>query len=254
MQSLLTELQAMSGANPTLFYPILPGYCWQDTARTVPAGKDDPVRVYDDIGGLNHHMIASADGRRGILREDGGLWRIETDGTDDAYATAGSVNFSGTDKLSIFLALRKTSDVISKLVLEFSTSASTNAGAFYVSAPDSVLTLRYAARVRGSAASSAIASTSVGTTPENAVIAVTASIPDDLVVIRRNGVAGTPDTTDKGTGNYGSYRFFHAARNDASLHFPGSTYSYAVASGIADAGLITQAEAYFASRCGVTLP
>ena len=59
---------------------------------------------------------------------------VRADGTDDFYTTA-STDFTGTDKVTVFAAVRKLSDAASGTVVELSSNAASNDGAFLLRAP-----------------------------------------------------------------------------------------------------------------------
>jgi hypothetical protein len=131
--------------------------------------------------------------------------------------------------VQVFGAVRKLSDATARLLVELSATVGANAGAFYVAAPEDVLR-RYATLSRGSAGSTGLQRadiTSAGSAPDTCVLTGSHDIAGDLSAIRRNGVAGTNGTADKGAGNFnpsGTYPLNVGARNGSSLFFNGNTY------------------------------
>ena len=60
---------------------------WQDAARTTPGAIDSPVGAIDDKTGNGNHMTQATAGSRPILRQNGSLFYLERDGTDDELFT-----------------------------------------------------------------------------------------------------------------------------------------------------------------------
>ena len=91
------------------------------------------------------------------------------------------------------------------------------------------------------------------TAPDTAVVTATHDIAGDLSTIRRNGVAGTNGTVDKGTGNFGNYTLYIGRRGGASLPFNGKLNQLTVLGRTPTAGEITNTESYIATKSGVVL-
>jgi hypothetical protein len=135
----------------------------------------------------------------------------------------GDINFTSTDKMSVFAGVRKLSDAATGILAELSSNTNLNNGAFFLTAPDNAIN-RYVSLARGTANSSTSQSATTGTTgaaPDTAVLSITHDIAGDLSTIRRNGVAGTNGTGDKGTGNFGNYPIFIGRRGGTTLPFNG---------------------------------
>jgi len=169
------------------------------------------------------------------------------DGTDDSLATA-SIDFSATDKMTVFAGARKLSDVVGMLT-ELSASNGANAGTFYLTTgSDSGISGTvngYTSTARGSATGT----TSQGAqiviaAPDTAVLASTHDIPGDLSTIRRNTVAGTSATGDKGTGNFGNYPLYIGRRGGTTLPLNGRLYSLIVRGAASTAAQIDSAEGW----------
>jgi hypothetical protein len=138
--------------------------------------------------------------------------------------STGSINFTATDKMTVWAGVRKLSDAVDGMLCELSTTFSTS-GAFYFTVPESSALISYAFLSRGTAAASSAqrASTvlSAYPAPITNVLAATGNIAGDLSTIRVNGVAGTNATGDQGSGNYGNYPLFIGARANTSVFFNG---------------------------------
>ena len=175
------------------------------------------------------------------------------DGVDDCLVSP-SIDFSGTDKMTVFAGARKVDDTV-RLVAELSENFNSNVGSYCVLSGEAGSTGWFSG-ARGSLGPSygSIAySTIVG--PDTAVLSISHDIPGDLSTIRRNGVAGTSGTADKGTGNFGNYPFYVGQRGAVSLPYKGFISALCTRGAATDAALVTSMEKWMAARTpGVTLP
>ena len=169
------------------------------------------------------------------------------DGSDDSMYTGGNLDLSGTDKVTVFAGVTKLSDAATTFVAETSAQADTNNGAFYLRAPNGA-TPTYDFLSRGTA-SGRVTPTGFAA-PISNVITCIANIGGDVTQIRVDGVIQTTDTTDQGTGNYGSYVLNVGRRNNASNPFNGRLYQLLVRGAATSDALITQAERYVFTKEG----
>ena len=144
------------------------------------------------------------------------------DGADDWMQTA-SVDFTGADKVTLAMALRKQSDALIGIAVELSADSNANVGTFALFAPISAGAGTIGARSKGTVAS-LDSSPAVYPAPASVVAVMQASIPDDLLALRFNGVAKTPVSSDQGTGTYGNYPIYFDRRGGASTTFGGRDY------------------------------
>jgi hypothetical protein len=239
------------------WYEPSPTTCFTDTARTTAAAVGDPVAGMTDLSGRGNHATQATLAQRPILRQSGALFYLECDGTDDGMVTS-SINFTATDKMSVFAGAQKLSDAAAAIVVELSADINSNAGSFYLSAPNTSGTgEQYATTSRGAAALAtgqvSLATANTVPAPDTAVLTGLHDIAGDSSILRRNGTAYTAGTADKGAGNFGNYPLFIGRRNGASLPFNGRIYSMIVLGRTATPAEITATEAYIALKTGVTL-
>jgi len=161
--------------------------------------------------------------------------RIKYDGIDDFLQTA-AVDFSATDKMTVWAGVRKLSDAAFSVLLELSATAATNNGSFVVFAPRAAG--NYGCSMRGTAIAGLVVSTY--TAPVSNVISLKLDIGATgylaEIVPRVNGATPTItniDGTDAGTGNFGNYSFYFGARAGTSLRFSGEVFSPEVIRGAA---------------------
>lgn len=178
---------------------------------------------------------------------------IQFDGVDDFFVTPTIT--PGTDKAQIFAGVRKLSDAAAGMIAEFSAGISTNAGSFYLTAPDTSPT-RYASASRGNASILVghATTTTLGDAPDTAVITTTHDISGDLSTIRRNTVSGTSGTADKGSGIFLAYPLYIGRRGGSTLPYNGILTSLVVRFGPnLSTSNINRAEYYVSEKTGVTL-
>jgi hypothetical protein len=181
---------------------------------------------------------------------------IKPNGSNQFMQT-NSINFTATDKMTVWQGVRKLSDAAAAILMELSTVAPANNGSFYVAAPDSSAT--YGFGLRGTASINRNASTY--TAPITNVFSTSYDIaqaaPATELTIRIN--AATPGTivnggaADAGTGNFGTWPAYFYMRAGTSLPFNGNDYGSIARGAASTAAQITNGEAYMAAKTGVTL-
>lgn len=255
--SLMSTL--LAGSAQLIAHPLEYGSMFQDRAGTTPVTEAGQLVGHClDAGGGGYHATAISDAARGVFREVDGIRYIEYNGVNTAYATP-ALPAPGVDKAQVFAGVRKLSDATA-ILLELSslTNLLANVGSFYVTAPEDA-SIEYASLSRGSAglaASQRANITGVGDAPDSAIITATHDISGDLSTIRRNGVAGTNGTGEKGAGNYnpeGTYPLYYGARAGTSFFFNGRSYAtlgpiVRFSTTNATAEQVAAAEAYYTAR------
>ena len=226
-----------------------------DTASTAVTG----TTVYLDGAQLEEASTASAYQRvvsEYDVTEAGvdSLWYLDFDGVDDGMATA-SIDFTSTDKMSVFAGVEKDSESQVGFILETSNNFSFNTGSLYMAVNSSSGTVDYEVTSRGTAtAVPALLATSDDAQPALAVISATHDISGDSSVLRVNGAQVDEAMADQGAGNFGDYPLNIGARNNAaSVFFDGRIYGLIVRGATSTAQEISDTETFLAARSGVTL-
>lgn len=165
---------------------------------------------------------------------------LKFDGVDDALATS-AINFTATDKMTVFAGLRKLSDAARGMVVELSATTASNNGSFALTAPNSVAG-NYAFESKGTVLTDAIAATY--TSPITSVVTGIGSIAADSNIIRVNGAQIDSDAGDQGTGNFGNYPLYVGSRGGTSVPFSGHIYSLIVRGAESAATQIVSVETY----------
>jgi hypothetical protein len=168
---------------------------------------------------------------------------LACDGSDDSLAT-GSINFTGTDKMTVVAGLLHNNVSATGVFLELSADAGSNAGTIAVYANVSSYSWRSGGSTRQTASPSAAP-------PVKNVFTGIGDISGDLAVARLNGAVASTNNADQGTGNYGNYQLFIGRRAGSSLSFNGRIHQLIIR-GAASTD-IAQAESFVAARTGVTL-
>lgn len=172
---------------------------------------------------------------------------LRTDGVDDCYQT-NAINFTGTDKMTVVAGVRKLSDATQEF-LGLSAVWTGSPGTFAAYSESGVV--QYASASRGSAAAAAnqVASVTSGyAAPVSTVLSSSHDIAGDLTTLRLNGVAQTPATGDKGTGNFGNYPLYFFRRGGTTLPFNGFYFGSLIIGRTLNASELALVERYMAQK------
>ena len=177
---------------------------------------------------------------------------VQYDGSDDSMSTA-AIDFTATDKMSVFAGVRKLSDAATAVLLEHSASIDNNNGTFLLTAPSGNGAVSHRFSSKGTVLVDAGAGT-FAVAPISSVLSGLGNISGDVVTLRRNGTQVAQSTLDQGTGNYGNYPMFIGRRNNATLPFNGKDYGILVVGKAVTPTEITDTETWLAAKTsGVTL-
>ena len=170
---------------------------------------------------------------------------LRFDGVDDALQT-GNIDFTSTDKMTVWAGVRKNSDAATGTVLELSASKNANNGVFALFAPLGVGAPDISWYSKGT--KEMLASSPSESAPVTRVITGIGNISGDISSIRLNGAIVNPQTVDQGTGNFGNYPLYIGARAGTSLYFNGSLYSLIVRGAQSSLSQIEATEAYIKQK------
>ena len=161
-----------------------------------------------------------------------------------------SINFTSTDKMTVWAGVRKLSDAALGMLFEFGPSVNTTIGTFSHILPDTTSLGSLGLDLRGNG-SSGIQRISTGSSPATFVSATVfdlagTTFDGERPTKRINGIAGTvlssAGATDTGGGNFGNYPLYLFARNQASLFFNGLAGPIIVRGAQSSAAEISNAE------------
>lgn len=176
------------------------------------------------------------------ITEDGqtDLWFLRSDGIDDFMETDG-IDFTGTDKMSVFTAVRKLSNKSVAMLVELSGRISGVTGAFHLlhDNGDDVF------RNKGTSESEARNSSPLA--PITQILIGLGDVSDVNSILRQNGVR-VPSIN-----KYGNHRLFIGAREGIVFFFKGNDYGLIVRGASSSVAEIANVEAYLAEKAGMTL-
>ena len=166
---------------------------------------------------------------------------LKANGTNTAMQT-NSVDFTGTDKMTVVAGVRKLSDAaIASTIFETSSSISSNNRTFGIFGPDGLNTGSYDFISRGTLLVPAIVSSGYSAPITNVLTGI-GDISGDSAILRVNGTQAASSTADQGTGNYGNYPLYLFARAGTSLFFNGNFYGAIIRGAQSTAAQISSAE------------
>lgn len=227
---------------------------FQDAAGTVPVtGVGQAVGLIRDKSGRNNHAYQTASASRPILRKNAvtGANYLEFDGTDDSLQT-NNIDFTATDKVSLFAGLRKLSDAKIGVVAELSPQINSNNGSFTVFAPGGA-SPRIDFLSKGTVIGTATYSGGLAAAPVSAVVTGVGDISGDRSILKVDGAIVSTSVVDQGTGNYGNYPLYIGRREGTSLPFNGHIYGLIGVGKLTSVVETTTIEKELAKRLGVTL-
>ena len=161
-----------------------------------------------------------------------------------------AINFTGTDKMSVFAGVRKLSDPAAGIVVESSDTVENNTGSIIVFTNPGV----YGAKLRGTFNQQAISTASTYAPPVSSILTAFGDIAADINTLRVDGVQKAQSTSDQGTGNFGNYPLFIGRRNNATLPFNGRDYGIIIVGKTASPTEISTTEAWLGDKTGFSAP
>jgi hypothetical protein len=174
------------------------------------------------------------------------------DGVDDNLATGGTVDFTGTDAMTIVSGIQKTTNTSARDICSLGATPYVSDGTFTLSAPGSAApSLLYASR--GTAGSSNNVDNATYTAPWTGVFTGQSDISADQLIGRANGVQVFTAATDQGTGNYINDVLYIGGRAGTSAFYLGGLFQLIVRGANTTAPDLTSGETFVAAKTGVTL-
>jgi hypothetical protein len=170
---------------------------------------------------------------------------IKPNGSNQFMQT-NSINFSATDKMTVWQGVRKLSDAAVGIITELSTTLDTNAGTFYILAPGAPSQASYQWKSRGSANPIGLIASPFAA-PITNVFAGIGDISGDSMIVRINGSQVATSSADQGTGNFGNFPAYFYSRAGTSVFFNGNDYGSIARGAASTAAQITAGETYINS-------
>jgi len=213
---------------------------FQDALGAVPvtAAGQTVILAKDKSGRGNHVTLTNV--VLGINAD--GFYHFKTNGTS-SFGVTGNIDFSGTDKLTIFAGVRKITDAATGTVCEFSSNAAATPGSFWFVVRS---TKRWSAGSYGTVLASNEAGQ--GNAPETDVVTISYDISAPRIQQRIDGQEYPAGVGTQGTGNYGNFPLFIGAKNGTSSFFNGEIYQLVVRGSASTASEIQMAERIIARK------
>jgi len=226
---------------------------FQDAAGAIPVtGAGQPVGLILDKSGRGNHARQANSTSRPILQRNAttGAYYLAFDGADDFFVT-NSIDFTSTDKVSLFAGVRKLSDSAQNMIVEFSTSANTDSNSFALTTyPASGELFTFASRGTGLLRVAAIKDLQFSA-PKSAVLTGIADFSAQTISLKANSVLVTNSLST--TGAFGNYPLYIGRRGGTSLPFNGHIYSLIGIGRLTTDAETATLEKLIAKNTGVTL-
>ena len=215
---------------------------FQDAAGTIPVtAVEQPVGKMLDKSGRGNHATQTTTASRPTLQIDtAGNYFLSFDGVDDSLVT-GNINFTATDKMTVFAGVRRLVDFPNGCLVELSSDTLSNNGALVLLAPSISGSYRFFSRgttLQGAGTGNFVLA------PDTSVITGIGDISGDVVSIRRNSTAVETNSADQGPGNFGNYPLYIGRRAGTTIPFNGRLYGLVVRGALSSTAEITSAESY----------
>lgn len=173
---------------------------------------------------------------------------IQGNGSSQFMQTA-AIDFSSTDKMTVWSAVRKLSDAAQGMVCELTASYAANGASIFLSAPGGAAA-NYTSGSRGAAVAAAdqVSTATTYTAPISGVLSSSHDIAGDLTTLRVNSTAAANATGDKGAGNFANAALYLLSRGGASLWFGGYFYGAIIRGAASNDGQIAIGERWLNAR------
>lgn len=171
------------------------------------------------------------------------------DGVDDFLQT-NNIDFTATDKVSLFAGVRKSSDAVLGYLLNLG-DYSTQQGVFHVRAPQANAATQVALYAKGTTGAPAIAmSVPSGI---NFVLSGSAALSTPEIKLKVNAILAASYNLSLGTGNFGNYPLYIGRFNGNASPFTGNLYSLIIVGRLTTDSETVAIEKALAKNTGVTL-
>lgn len=198
----------------------------------------------------NHATQSTTTSRPTLQQDTSGKYYLSFDGVDDWLVTP-SIDFTATDKMTVFAEVRKLTDTASGVFVELSADSPTAAGAFVLLSPSSSGANSYKFYSRGSISPDSSPGNGVfAAAPDTSTITCISNISGPEQTLRRNAGLVQSSTASQGTGNYGNYPLYIGRRNGTSLPFNGNLYGLIVRGAQSTAQQISDTETWVNGKTG----
>lgn len=189
---------------------------FQDAVGIVPVTTEgQPVGLIRDKSGRNNHAFQTVSASRPLLQRNAttGAYYLVFDGADDFLRT-NSIDFTATDKVSLFAGVRKLSDATTGIVCE--------TGSFYIASPTgaSLPTVGIGFRV----ATLRTSGLNNYPAPVDMIVTAQGDTSNNVSSIRVNATDRVINNGSQGVGNYSNSVMYIGRRGGIGAAFNGHIY------------------------------
>ena len=235
-----------SGEQGVWFDPSDLSTMFQDSAGTIPVTADgQPVGKILDKSGCGNHATAPNASSRPQYRTDGTYHWLQWDGVDDTHSTA-PIDFTGTDKMSVFCGLLKGTPSPWKYFVGTTANSDTTVGSFGLYAPGGT-----DGSVDMYAKGSLAITNRIAVAPGQNIKITVGSLIDlaTSVKVNVNGGAFSAEFANLG-GNFANDIMVLGSRGDGVYKFLGNYYQTIVVGKLCTSEEIAQTEAFVNGKTG----
>lgn len=170
--------------------------------------------------------------------------------SDPRWMVTPAINFTGTDKMTVWAAVRKLS-TSAGMIAELSTNSNVTNGSFYL-VPGNVATAAGAYYAFGSRGTihAPVESPANYAAPITNVLAGIGDISGDVSTLRVNGAQVATSAADQGTGNYGNHALYLMMRGGSQFPFFGYFYGLIARGAQSSAAQLAMVEGDYNAKLG----
>lgn len=176
---------------------------------------------------------------------------LQFDGTDDGMVT-NSIDFTGTDKMTVWAGAKANSAAANSVLFELSNVfGAGNPGSMAVMWPRLPYAVNFGLAGTGAASRSTSAAADTGLRVISCAFDISKALTVDEINPRVNGAGPsllTVDAGPAGTGNYGNYPLYIGRRAGTTLPFNGRLYGLIIRGAASDADQIVTTESWMNSK------
>lgn len=232
---------------------------FQDAAGTTPVtAVGQPVGKMLDKSGRGNHIIQGTATSRPILAQDADGIYLPFDGIDDTIASAAAINLTGTNKVTVFLAMSRTK--ASQAALMAFGQLAVNTGAFEIDAPVNSVA-RDGLLINNDTTAGTVAFNTLPTIIAGTRTVLTGTFDRSQAGIaemvgRVNSVQQVPVSytgVDSGSANFGNHTLTFGCRPPGTIFFVGRLYQAIIRASLSTDAEMIATEKYIGAKMNLVL-
>lgn len=203
---------------------------YQDAAGTIPVtAAGQPVGLMKDKSGRNNHAYQTVSASRPLLQRNAttGAYYLAFDGADDSLQT-NSIDFTATDKVSLFAGVRVLSDASTGVIASLGNGDLQGSFMLFCGGGGGYESYTFASRGSGDYTAYSLFTKSaypVLAATKSSVVVSKGDNSAPLSKLNVDSIYSNISTDNQGAGNYGNYPLYIGRRGETSYPFNGHLYS-----------------------------